>query len=116
MVNNNQVVHELGLGGLCPKKAVLCYAAMPAGSSIMLNLEAYYAGNMPTVCLRNFTTVCPRGDYFELALMLQYNNDLCNHRRQSALNLCSNKELFMYCMDYLLFYRYNNMLWKIICQ
>ena len=40
----------IGLGGLCPKKALLCYAAMPAGSSIMLNLEAYYARNMPTVC------------------------------------------------------------------
>ena len=44
-------VHSIGLGGLCPKKALLCYAVMPAGSSIMLNLEAYYARNMPTVCL-----------------------------------------------------------------
>ena len=41
----------VGLGGLCPKKALLCYASMPAGSSIMLNLEAYYARNMPAVCL-----------------------------------------------------------------
>ena len=40
----------VGLGGFCPKKAPLCYAAMPEGSSIMLNLEAYYAQNMPTVC------------------------------------------------------------------
>ena len=49
----------LGLGGLCPKKALLCYAAMPAGRSIMLNPEAYYAWNMPTVRLwiiLNFTT------------------------------------------------------------
>ena len=38
----------VGLGGLCPKKALLCYAAMPAGRSIMLNPEAYYAWNMPT--------------------------------------------------------------------
>ena len=41
----------VGLGGLCPKTALLCYAAMPAGSSIMLNPEAYYAGNMPIVFL-----------------------------------------------------------------
>ena len=47
---------RVGLGGLCPKKALLCYGAMPAGSSIMLNPEAYYAWNMPTVCLLNFTT------------------------------------------------------------
>ena len=38
-----------------------------------------------------------------------------NHHRQSALNLCSNKELFMYCMDYLLFYKYNYVI-EIICQ
>ena len=54
---------SVGLGRLCPKKALLCYAAMPAGRSIMLNPEAYYAWNMPTYAydhLARMTTHKPR--------------------------------------------------------
>ena len=45
---SGHVVRHLALMDYALKKALLCYAV---GSSIMLNPEAYYAGNMPTVCL-----------------------------------------------------------------
>ena len=40
--------------------------------------------------------ICPQCAYETLpqsALEDYWSDDLCNHRRQSALNLCSNKEL-----------------------
>ena len=59
---------------------------MPVGSSIMLNPEAYYAGNIPTVCLGNFTTSHDNSQTMrahEMATAASTtirSDDLCNHR------------------------------------